>query len=250
MTATISLVERKKFDEKQVHAVAEDIWWVGYKDTSDQCSHNPYLLIDGHESVLINPGSRIEKHFDSVQQKIGSLVEVNSIEHIVLMHHDPERCASIGLFESICDRNVRIYAPSNVASSIKYYGCKHPVISLDAGDSIILKSGRTLTFYETPQLNFAGSGMLHDNKTGTLFTGNLFKCPTYDWDLYAKAEGWDNISVYYPNKIESRKAFHQVLNKIERLSPQRLCPHRGQIIEENIDKFLSAAREISFGDSE
>lgn len=246
MAAMISLVERKKFDDRQVHTVAKDLWWVGFKDNQNTCSHNPYLLADGHESVLINPGSRAEKHFHLVRDKIASLVDTSSIEHIIVMHHDPERCASLSLFEKLSDRNVRIYAPANVARSIKYYGCHHPVISLDGGDSIIFKSGRTLTFYETPHLNLAGSGMIYDEKTGTLFTGNLFKCPSDDWELYAKADGWDNITLYHPDNIISRKAFHQTLNKIDRLSPLRICPHRGQIIEENIDKFLAAARDITF----
>lgn len=246
MAATISLVERKQFDSRQVHAVAKDIWWVGFKDDKNSYSHNPYLLIDGHESLLINPGSRADKHYSLVKEKIESLIKTSEIEHIVVMHNDPERCASISLFEKLADRNVRIYAPADIAESIKYSGCHHPVIALDAGDSIIMKSGRTLTYYDTPQLNFAGSGMLFDKSSGTLFAGNMFKCPSDDWELYANAEGWDNIQMYHPDHVASKKAFHQMLNKIDRLSPQRICPHRGQIIEENIDKYLGAARDISF----
>ncbi|MEZ5360711.1 MAG: hypothetical protein R3F48_17995 [Candidatus Zixiibacteriota bacterium] len=246
MTAMISLVERKKFDARQVYTVASNIWWVGFKDNENTCSHNPYLLVDGHESLLINPGSRADKHYQLVKEKIESITKTSEIEHIVVMHNDPERCASVSLFEKLADRNVRIYAPVDIAESIKFFGCNHPIIGLEGGDSIILKSGRTLTFYETPQLNFAGSGMLFDDTTGTLFSGNLFKCPSDDWELYAKAEGWNDIRLYHPDKIVSKKAFHQTLNKIDHLSPQRICPHRGQIIEENIDKFLTAAREISF----
>ncbi|MCK5126670.1 MAG: hypothetical protein KAR42_10475 [candidate division Zixibacteria bacterium] len=246
MAATISLVERKKFNDTQVHAVANNIWWVGYKENGNKCLHNPYLLVDGEESVLINPGSRAENHYKITRDKISSIVDISTIKSIILLHHDPERCASVSLFEGIVDRNVRIYAPSPVASSIKFYGCNHPVISLDAGDSIILKSGRTINYYKTPQLNFAGSGMLHDAASGTLFTGNIFKCKTDNWDLYAQANAWDDIALCSTEC--PKKAFHQTLNKIDRLLPQRICPHRGPIIEENIDKFLKAARNISFSD--
>ena len=246
MSATISLVERKKFDDRQAHAVAGDVWWVGYKDASESCSHNPYLIIDGHEAMLINPGTRSDRHHQIILNKISALIAPSAIEHIVLLDHDPERCASLPLFEKMADRNVRVYAPAAVACSIKHYGCHHPVIALDAGDSIIMKSGRTITFYDTPKMTFAGSGMLHDQKSGTLFTGNIFNCPTDEWDLYAAATGWDDIKLYSRGCHGSGKAFHQTLNKIERLSPQRLCPHRGPIIEENIDKFIKSARDITF----
>jgi hypothetical protein len=57
-----SLVERKKYDDKQAHCVAEGVWWVGYRPTRGNSSHNPYLLIDSSEGVLINPGSRADDH--------------------------------------------------------------------------------------------------------------------------------------------------------------------------------------------
>jgi flavorubredoxin len=243
-TDSTSLVERKKFDDKKAHAITRDIWWVGFIDARAACSFNPYLLIDGNEVILINPGPRADAHHKLIHKKISSIINMKSIQHIVLLHDDPVRCAGAPLFESQADSNVRIYAPSRVADSIKYYGCKHPVIGLDGGDSIIMKSGRTINYYETPDLPCSGSGFLHDPVSGTIFSGTIFNCSSDDWNLYASSDNWDNKSVSPAYEIKSKKAFHKALNKIERLSPERICPQKGPIIEEDIDKYIETARNL------
>jgi two-component system cell cycle response regulator len=243
---SISLVERKKFDNQKAHAVAPNIWWVGHLDKAANRSHNPYLLIDGQEAILINPGSRAQESHKIIKNKISSLINPKLIQHIVLLHNDPTRCAATPLFERIADANVRVYAPSRSVDSIRHYGCKHPVIGLDGGDSIILKSGKSLTYYETPNLECAGSGFLHDEQSGTIFSGHLFCFPGDEGNLYTSSENWEGITILPVEGICSKKAFHQALNKIERLSPERICPHQGPILEEDIDKYIAFAREMEF----
>ncbi len=242
-----SLVERKIYDKKQAHQIARGIWWVGYIDANAQCSHNPFLLIDGDEAVLINPGSRADEHFRVVRDKVSSLINPKQIQHIVILHHDPDRCASLPLFEKLADRNVRVYAPTRVARSIAYYGCKNPVIGLDEGDSVILRSGRVLDYSETPGLPDAGTGLLHDPATSTVFAGNVFGRLTSEWNLFANPRGWESMVPIESQTSGSKKAHLLALNKIETLSPDRVCPHCGPIIEDDVEKYIIAAREMDTG---
>jgi flavorubredoxin len=242
-----SLVERKKYDGRQAHQITRDIWWVGYIDSRIQCAHNPFLLMDNDEAVLVNPGSRADSHFRTVRTKVKNLIDPKKIKHIVILHHDPERCASLPLFEKLANRNVKIYAPSEVVTSIAYYGGKKPIIALDDGDSIILKSGRSLDFSATPGLPTIGSGFLYDSAGATVFSGNIVGLPSEDWNLFASSEGWNSLMPLNPKAPVSKKAHLMALNKIERLSPERICPHCGPIIEDDIDKYISAARELDFG---
>ena len=246
-TASISLVERKKYDDKLAHQVVPGIWWIGYLEPESQTSHNPYLLVDGREGVLINPGSRADDLYRIVRDKASSVISPEQIQHIVVLHHDPERCASLPLFAKAAGRNVRIYAPARIARSIKHYGCKQPVIALGDGENIILKSGRSLAYHETPQLPCAGSGILYDSLTGTCFSGNLLDCQTKEWNLFAPPNAWDAPAPAKAEEKISKKAFLMALNKIERLSPERICPHCGPIIEEEIDNYLTAARNRAAG---
>jgi flavorubredoxin len=196
---------------------------------------------------LINPGSRADDHLRQVKNKIASLIDPRWIQHIVVLHHHPDWCASLPLFEKLVNRNVKMYAPSAVAESIVYYGCKNPVIVLDEGDSIIMHSGRSIEYFETPHLHSAGHGFVHDSKTATVFSGNIFGLPDAEWNLYAPSEGWESLIPFDVESPWSKKAHLCSLNKIERLSPERICPQCGPIIEDEIDKYLDAARKMNPG---
>lgn len=239
-----SLVERKKFDNNQAHQLTADIWWVGYVDDNNGQSNNPYLLVDNGEGVLINPGSGAEEQFRRVKDKVASIIDPSKINHIVVGHPDPARCAALPLFEKEAARDVRIYAPSAALEDVACYGCKTPVIGLDGGNSIILKSGRTIDFYATPNLPLAGSGLLHDQQTATIFAGNIFGCPGEEWNLFASARAWESLTSCINEGWGTKKAVLHALNKIERLSPERICPQRGPIIEDMIDKYIEAARRV------
>lgn len=244
-SGSFSLVERKKYDDKTAHQLAQGIWWVGYLDPDRQTSHNPFLVQDKDEAILINPGSRSEKLYQAVSRKVNSVIKSKAIQHIIVLHNDPDRCAALPLFEKIVHRDVRVYAPSNVARSIKHYGCKHPIIRLDGGDSIILKSGRTLDYYVIEKLPAIGTGLLHDKQTNTVFCGNIFGHINEAWNLFAPAGGWRQIDHNDPDVQCSRKALMQALNKLEKLAPERICMHHGPIIEDDIEGYIAAAREIN-----
>lgn len=244
ISAPPSLVERKKYDCKQAHQLAQGIWWVGFRDQRNGQVHNPYLLIDNEEAVLINPGSGADEHFKTVHDKVATLIDPSRIQHIVVGHHEPDRCGALPRFEKTANRHVRIYAPAQIAESITYYGCINPVIGLGGGDSIILNSGRTIDFHATPNLPLAGSGLLYDKQTETVFTGNIFGCSDGEWNLFALPNGWESMTSCVNEGWGSKKAHLHALNKLERLSIERICPQRGPIIEEFIDKYIEAARNL------
>ncbi len=242
--SSIALVERRQYDDRKAHRITDTIWWAGVVDPENNRSQNTWLILDNNEAILINPGSRDDKTHRQIKQKTASIIELSRLTHMVVLHNHPDCCAAIPLFEHAADRNVRIYAPSAEQSAIKSYGCKAPVIGLDSGDSIILSSGRTLDFATTPELPDQASGLLFDSATATLFCGNLFSFAEGPWNLFATAGGWDTLNGRANNVSGSRKAFLHALNKIERLSPERICPQQGSIIEEDIDRYIESARSF------
>jgi flavorubredoxin len=242
-TAAFGLVERKKYDDKLAHEITSGIWWIGYVDPEEQTSHNPYLIIDGGEGALINPGSRADDLHRITKDKSQALCSPDRLAHIIVLHNEPQRCAALPLFARTAGRNIRIYAPKRIAKSLKHLGERHPIIALDDGDGIILKSGRTLQYFDTPHLPCIGSGFLFDAATRTIFSGNFFECLCGQWNLFAPPNGWETPLAIDDDAKVSKKAFLHALNKIERLSPERICPHYGPIIEEEIDKYLAAVRD-------
>lgn len=243
---SFSLVERRKFEVDSAHQIAPDIWWIGFLEPETGEAHNPFLIIDNDEALLLNPGTAKESCRRLIEKKIASITTLSKINHIVLLHNDPERCASVAHFEKVANRNVKIYAPADVSDAVQHYGCKTPIISLDGGDGIIFGSGRTIDYYSTPNISSAGSGIIHDQASGTVFCGSLFGESSEQWNLFASSEAWQNISKRKFSEGCSKKAFLKAINKIEKLSPERICPHKGPIIEEEIVQYLNSAREMDF----
>ncbi|MDD4050899.1 MAG: hypothetical protein PHR28_03220 [candidate division Zixibacteria bacterium] len=240
----ISLVERKKYETEKPHPVAPGIWWVGCIDETSGQSQNPYLLMDDDEAVLINPGSCARQHHQLVCGKVDSLIPPERIHYIVVHHNDPQRCAALPQAEKRAGRTVRIYAPTAAVESVRHYGCTSPIVPLDNGDSIILKSGRTIDFYATPDLPMIGSGFFYDGRTKTIFSGNLFGFIPGDWNLFAPPLSWQSLIPPVSGAAASKKALLCALNKIERLAPERICPQQGPIIDDDIDRYIEAIRKL------
>lgn len=238
----VSLVERKKYETDKAHEVIPGIWWIGCVDETSGQSLNPYLLIDGDEAVLINPGSSAPRHHQLICGKVESLLPPERIAHIAVNHDDPQRCAALTQAEKCAGRSVRLYAPATVVDSVRHYGCLAPIIPLDHGDSIILKSGRTIDFYATPDLPAIGAGFLYDSRTKTAFAGNLLGYIPGDWNLFAPPLSWQAMIPPVTGAAGSKKALLHALNLIERLDPERICPHQGPIIDDDIDRYIEAIR--------
>lgn len=240
----VSLVERKKYEIEKPHPVTADIWWVGCVDETSGQSQNPYLLIDGDEAVLINPGSCAARFHQLVCTKVAALIPPERISHIVVHHNDPQRCAALPQAEKYAGRAVRIYAPAATIDSVRHYGCTGPIIPLDHGDSIILKSGRIIDFYATPDLPMIGSGFLYDNRTKTVFSGNLFGYVPGEWNLFAPPMSWQSLIPPASGAAASKKALLCALNQIERLAPERVCPQQGSVIDDDVDRYIDAVRRL------
>ncbi|MBT6229364.1 MAG: MBL fold metallo-hydrolase, partial [Candidatus Scalindua sp.] len=173
------------YDETMAHNIVDGIYWVGFADRKAGFSNNPYILDDGEDVILFDPGSRAPEHFNIVKEKVCSVVKPERINYIVAHHQDPDLCASIPLFEKIVDPRVKIITPTRAAPFMRYYDSISEIIPVEDGETLSLKSGRVITFVHTPYVHFAGSMVTYDAKTKTVFSSDIFGAFSIDWNLYA-----------------------------------------------------------------
>ena len=103
--------------------IADNIFWVGIKDQANGLHCNPYLIIDGSEGVLIDPGSPLD--FEYVLANVTSLISLENIKYIILQHQDPDLCASTPLFEKQ-GLQAEIATHWRTSNIIKHYGITSP----------------------------------------------------------------------------------------------------------------------------
>ncbi len=167
--------------------LADDVYWVGFADPGRGLHCNPYLIVDGDEGVLIDGGSRPE--FSIVMMKIMQTgLAPGSISTLIYGHYDPDLCGSIANLEEIIGRrDLRIVSKRENNVFIRYYGVRSKLLCIDdLGRTLKLASGRVLRFISTPYAHAPGSFMTFDEKTGILFTGDMFGSfePEKNWQLF------------------------------------------------------------------
>ena len=226
-----------------------DIYWVGFADEKSGFSNNPYLIVDGEEAILIDPGSRLPQHYNTVKRKVESVIDLKKIKYLIVNHQDPDLCASLPLFAEIVNPDVKIIAQLRTSLFIPYYGVTTEIIPVDDGDTLTLSSGRTLTFLTTPYVHFAGAMVVHDDKTKTLFSSDIFGAFSINWTLYA------DENEYY---VEAFKAFTEpyigckdpllsALEKVSQFPIDRICPQHGSVIDKDIGKYIEVAKNLEVG---
>lgn len=236
-----------EYDETKAHKITDGIYWVGFADRSAGFSNNPYILDDGDDVILIDPGSRAPEHFSVVREKVCSVVDPKRINYIIVHHQDPDLCASIPLFEEIVNQNVKVIAPSRAAIFMRYYGTESEVVPVEDGETFILKSGRVLTFVHTPYVHFAGSMVTYDAMTKTVFSSDIFGAFSIDWNLYANEYYLEAFKAFTEPYLGSKVALDSALDKLETMEIERICPQHGSIIEKDIGKYIEAARKLEVG---
>jgi len=210
--------------------VAQGIYWVGSHDPKDPFQCNPYLLVDGDEAVLFDPGGVLD--YSRVTEKVFSIVEPDQISHVVLHHQDPDMCACLPLLEQVIDHGkMKIITHSMASILIRYYGIKSEFFLVDKNlYTIRLKSGRILRFLLTPFCHFPAAIVTYDEQEKILFSSDLFGAISPDGSLFAK-EGYEKqMQTFHAGYMASTRHLSAVMETIARLDLAMILPQHGSII--------------------
>ncbi len=231
--------------------VAEGVYWVGFYDEKANFHCNPYLLIDGSEAILIDPGSI--PHFPVVARKVFSLVKPKQITKIILHHQDPDLCASVPIFEDLIARSdMKIVLHPRAGFLVWHYGVKSEFINIDEKQTIEFGDGRKLKFVNAPYLHTPGVFMTYDEKTKTLFSSDLFGAFSKpDWSLYANVDAYlEEMAAFHAPYMPSKEILAHTMSKLEKMDIDMICSQHGSIIsgKENVKKAITFLKNLDCGD--
>jgi flavorubredoxin len=155
--------------------IGKGVFWVGSLLHRDTLHCNPYLIIEGDEAILIDPGSRLDFP-DVMLNVLQAGVKPAQITNIIYHHYDPDLCGSgPDLERMLTSKSLRIISHEDNHQFIRYFGVTLPMVCINTlGGEYIFKTGRKLTFHWTPFAHAEGSFMTFDQQTGILFSSDLF----------------------------------------------------------------------------
>lgn len=225
--------------------LGEGVYWIGICDYINELHCNPYLIVDGDEGVLIDPGSVLD--FEHVVENVQEIIPLSAIKYIILHHQDPDLCSSAPLFEKLGYR-IPIVTHWRTSLMVKYYGINTDFYIVNENDNrLILSSGRTFDFIHTPYLHFPGAIATYDRKTKTLFSADLFGAIAGHWELFANENYIDVMRNFHEHYVPGNEVIRPVMELFLGMDIQRICPQHGSIIEENISDYITELRDLECG---
>ena len=83
--------------------VSDRVWWVGHVLENDSFQCHVYLIEQGDQSILIDPGSRLT--FDQTFNKIEQIIPFSHIRYFVCQHQDPDISGALPEIDDMIDRD-------------------------------------------------------------------------------------------------------------------------------------------------
>jgi len=223
----------------------DNIFWVGDTEQVNALHCNPYLLRDGDEAVLFDPGSSLD--FEKVFQNVTDLTPLEKIKHVILSHQDPDLCSAVPLFEQK-GLKARIACHWRTSVIIQYYGITSPFYLVDQNNyRLELESGRTLQFIHAPYLHFPGAVLTYDPVSRILFSGDLFGGFTLNWGLFADDGYEEAMQAFHESYMPSNDILRPVMEYLLSMDIGTIAPQHGSIINRDIRKYIKSLRDLECG---
>lgn len=225
--------------------IGEGFYWVGSRELADSLQCNPYLLVDGDEAVLFDPGSVLD--VDEVVRNVESLVPLDKVRYIVLHHQDPDLASAVPRMEALGMR-FTIVTHWRTWSLVRYYGIVSPVYLVDEhGFALTLASGRILHFLGTPYLHFPGAIATYDKTSRYLVSSDLFGAFSPTWSLYAGDTYMEGMKAFHEHYIPSNEVLRPVMELFACLDIQAILPQHGSIIAKDVQTYIHALENLECG---
>lgn len=214
--------------------IAEKTWWVGHRLPDDTFQCHVYLIENGDQSVLIDPGSVLT--FKNTLAKIEEIIPFKNIRYFLCQHQDPDITGSLPIIDKLVNRkDALIVSHSRAITLLKHYGLKLPFICVEENDWRLDLGGRELEFIFTPYLHFPGAFCTFDRKTGIMFSSDLFGGFTKKWRLFAKDESYfEEMRAFHEHYMPSLDILLHALKKIEEYPIDLIAPQHGSIIPKRL----------------
>ncbi len=216
--------------QDKAYEIAGDIWWVGHYLPGDPFQCHVYLIKNGRNSVLIDPGSMLT--FDMTLKKIESVIPFEDIRYFICHHQDPDIAGALSKIDAMVTRDDAVVLSHwRTNALLKHYNLKMPLQCVEAMGWNLDLGEKKLSFIFTPYLHFAGAFTTFIESSGVLFSSDLFGGFTEEFHLFVEDDSYfDSIKLFHEHYMPSREILRHSLNKFKKLDLKLIAPQHGSII--------------------
>ncbi|MGD0945590.1 MAG: diguanylate cyclase [Acidimicrobiales bacterium] len=222
-------------DTSRAIELAPRIWWVGALLPGDPFQCHVYLVEQGDESALIDPGSALTA--GEVMAKVDDVVGVENLRWLVCSHSDPD---IISALPALVARGLRpeaaIVTHWRDKALIRHLGVDLPYWLIEENGWRLELEDRALQFLFTPYAHFAGAFCTFDETSGTLFSPDLFGgFVDDDHSLFATSMAYfEQMRAFHEHYMPSGEILAHALAQIRQLPVRTIAPQHGLVIPEEL----------------
>ncbi len=228
--------DQTQTDYRNPVRIAEDIWWVGRVLENDPFQCHVYLLENGENSVLLDPGSKLT--WPETRRKILQRMPLQNIRYIVCHHQDPDITSAVGdLLEEIGTENRLLVTHWRAQELLEHYDWGIDFYDVSAHDWRLDIGGRELRFVFTPYMHFPGNFCTFDTRTRTLFSSDIFGGITEKFSLFAEdADSYfEQMRPFHTHYMPAREIVNRGLDEMQKYEPiESIAPQHGSIIRREL----------------
>lgn len=216
---------------RDVVEIGPDLYWVGHFLEGDPFQCHVYLLDQGDESVVFDPGSALT--FRHVLPKIEHIVPVSKVRYWVAHHQDPDITGAFPLIDQLISRDDAVIVTHWRAEKLlRHLGLRNlPFWLVDEHDWRLRAGDRELRFVFTPYAHFPGAFCTYEERTGTLLSSDLFGGFTDGFSLLAEDRSYlESMRPFHEHYIPSREVMRHALEQIRPLAPTTIAPQHGSLL--------------------
>lgn len=213
--------------DTNVHEVADGIYRINTPVSIEGAggfSFNQYLIADD-EPLLFHTGPR--KMFALVREAVASVIPVETLRHIAFSHVEADECGSLNEWLAAAPQSVPLCGAVAAMVSIGDIADRAPRALADG--EVVSLGRHAVRWLDAPHLPHAWEcGFLSEQRTSTLFCGDLFTQPGADnpaiteSDILGPSEAFRHQMDYFSHTKNARA----MIEKLASTHPETLaCMH-------------------------
>jgi len=224
-----------------------EVYWIGTRqETVFRC--NSYLLRDGAEQILVDPGGRTE--FAQTLHRVSQICPPEQISGMVISHQDPDVAASMG--EWLARKpGMRVFTHPRVHILLSHYGvADYELFPVERDGRFELPSGAFIQFVDAPFLHSPGAITTYDSGSRYLFSSDIWAAITPEWRLLVEdfTRHRTKLDLFHAEYMASNIAARGFVERIESLKIDAILPQHGEIIPgEMVPQALDYLRQLRCG---
>jgi flavorubredoxin len=223
------------------------IYWLGLdEETAFRC--NVYLVADGDEFLLFDPGSRAG--FEAIKARVAQIVAPELVSGLIVCHQDPDVAASMTDWLEMSP-DIKVYASQRTHALLPYYGvADYRAVDTGLQETLPLPSGAELRFLEAPFLHFPGAVATYDTASKFLFSGDVWAAVGADWTLAVSdfASHAVRMDMFHIDYMASNRAARGFVQSLAPYPIDAILPQHASIIPKRfVGEALRYLEELECG---